>query len=44
MIEWGLLPHEEATKVLENIGNEKDVLSDGASKEKTKLKKNKVHL
>ncbi|KAF3325101.1 muscle M-line assembly protein unc-89-like protein [Carex littledalei] len=44
MIEWGLLPHEEAIKVLENVLNERDVPPDGVGKAKAKLKKKKVRL
>lgn len=44
MIEWGLLPREEAMKVLENVVNEKDVLPDGMGNAKAKLKAKKVRL
>ncbi|XP_078173628.1 uncharacterized protein LOC144567378 [Carex rostrata] len=44
MIEWGLLPREEAIKVLENEVNEKDVPHDGMGTAKEKLKKKKVRL
>jgi hypothetical protein len=44
MMEWGLLPHEEASKVLEATVREKYVPLDGVGKAKAKVKKKKARL